>query len=138
LAVQALDRHSITIERGNGPREGHKHDNCWDLHPEKKSESGYTQYARLSEAAIAKVWAGFTPSKSNLLYHLSQKLSLRPILFVAKSSYWGSRPLLCLSIVCCLLSVVRFVWSCLYVSCITVASLTVGSRSPGELLSVFQ
>ena len=44
-------------------REGHKQDNCWDLHPEKKTEFGYTNHARLAEASIALASAGITPGE---------------------------------------------------------------------------
>jgi hypothetical protein len=47
-------------------REGHKQDNCWDLHPEKKTEFRYTKHARLAAASIALASAGITPGERDL------------------------------------------------------------------------
>jgi hypothetical protein len=47
-------------------REGLKQDNCWALHPEKKSESRYTKHARLAEGSIALASAGITPGDRDL------------------------------------------------------------------------
>jgi len=45
---------------------GHRQDNCWSLHPEKKSESRYTKHARLAEASIVMASAGITPGERDL------------------------------------------------------------------------
>jgi hypothetical protein len=141
LAVQVLDRHSIPIESDLGPS---------GLSLSNPNSTNLVLSATTAkEKATSKTTAGtFTQKRRQNSDTLSMQDSQKPL------SHWHqleSHPeneiyfkirvytiVCCLSVVCCLVSIVRFVCSCLYVSCITVAGLTVGSRSPGEVLSVFQ